>query len=92
VLLFAYLFGLVPALMAAAFDEFLDGRGAKSIPKCLLTGAFGYVAAYAVAFEVTPLLLYQLRWGLIGAVPAVICSWIADKITEKVSERAKQTE
>ncbi len=89
VLLFAYLAGLVPALITAAFDIFLDVRGAKGIPKYLLTGAFGYAAAYVVAFEVTPLLLYQPRWGLIGAIPAAICSWIADKITNPVQENRR---
>jgi hypothetical protein len=86
VLLFAYLAGLVLALITAAFDIFLDAWGAKGIPKYLLTGAFGYAAAYVVAFEVTPLLLYQPRWGLIGAIPAATCSWIADKITNPVQE------
>jgi hypothetical protein len=38
VLLFAYLAGLVPALITAAFDIFLDARGANGIPKYLLTG------------------------------------------------------
>jgi hypothetical protein len=61
VLLFAYLAGLVPALITAAFDIFLDARGAKGIPKYLLTGAFGYAAAYVVAFEVTP--FYTSRDG-----------------------------
>lgn len=86
-LLFTYLAGLVPALMTAAFDIFLDVRGAKGIPKYLLTGAFGYAAAYVVAFGgFMPLLIYQPRWGLIGAIPAAICSWIADKIANRVQE------
>jgi hypothetical protein len=87
VLLFAYLFGLVPALITAAFDEFLDGRGAKGIPKYLLTGAFGYAAAYV--FPLMPLLIYEPRWGLIGAIPATICSWITDKITNRVQENRR---
>ena len=89
VLLFVYLFGLVPALLAAAFDEFLDRRGAKGIPKYLLTGGFGYVVAYLV--PLTPLLLYQPRWGLIGATSAAICSWITDKMTNLVSRESART-
>jgi hypothetical protein len=83
VLLFTYLFGLVPALITAAFDGFLDGRGARGIPKHLLTGTFGYAAAYLIAVGVTPL-LYQPRWGLIGAIPAAVCSWITDKIANPI--------
>jgi hypothetical protein len=64
VLLFAYLFGLVPALITAAFDEFLDGRGAKGIPKYLLTGAFGYAAAYV--FPLMPLRCSTLIDHLVG--------------------------
>jgi hypothetical protein len=85
-LLFTYLTGLIPAFITAAFDIYLDVRGAKGIPKYLLTSAFGYAAAYVVAFEVNPLLLYQPRWGLIGAIPAAICSWIADKTTNRIQE------
>jgi hypothetical protein len=89
-LLFTYLAGLFPALITAAFDIFLDVRGAKGIPKYLLTGAFGYAAAYVVAFGgLMPLLIYQPRWGIIGAIPAVICSWIADKITTRVQENLR---
>jgi hypothetical protein len=84
VLVFAYLFGLVPALMTAAFDGFLDGRGARGIPRYLLTGAFGYAAAYV--FPLMPLLIYQPRWGVIGSVPAAICSWITEKIINPVQK------
>jgi hypothetical protein len=84
-LLFTYLAGLFPALITAAFDIYLDVRGAKGIPKYLLTGAFGYAAAYGVAFGgLLPLLIYQPRWGIIGAIPAAMCSWIADKLTTRV--------
>jgi hypothetical protein len=61
---FTYLAGLFPALLTAAFDIILNVRGAKGIPKYLLTGAFGYAAAYVVAFgALMPLLIYQPRWG-----------------------------
>lgn len=85
VLLFSYLFGLLPALMTAAFDSWANGRGAKGLLKYLLTSAFGYAAAYTFGF-LTPLLIYNPRWGLIGVVPAAICSWITDKITNPVRE------
>jgi hypothetical protein len=85
VLLFTYLFGLLPALITAAFDSWANGRGAKGLLKYLLTSAFGYAAAYTFGL-LTPLLIYNPRWGLIGAVPAAICSWITDKLINPVRE------
>jgi hypothetical protein len=77
-LLFAYLNGLVPALLTAAFDSDLDWKGARGILKWLLTGTFGYGASYLnILF---PVLIYQPRWGFVGAVPAMICSAITDSI------------
>jgi hypothetical protein len=77
-LLFVYLNGLVPALITAGFDSCLDYR-ATGISKWLLTGTFGYAAAYVNVLA--PLLVYQPKWGLVGAIPAIICSAITDQIT-----------
>jgi hypothetical protein len=59
VLPFALAAGLVPALITAAFDRAMNRRGERGISKYLLTGGFGYVAAYLLTienvFEVTPL-------------------------------------
>jgi hypothetical protein len=60
VLLFTYLFGLLPALITAAFDSWANGRGAKGLLKYLLTSAFGYAAAYTFGI-LTPLLIYNPR-------------------------------
>jgi hypothetical protein len=76
VLLSFYLNGLVPALITAAFDTYLDGKRASGIAKWLGTGIFGYAAAYVNIFA--PVLLFQPKWGLVGAIPAAICSAITD--------------
>jgi hypothetical protein len=76
VLLSFYLNGLVPALITAAFDSYLDGKRASGIAKWLGTGIFGYAAAYVNIFA--PVLLFQPKWGLVGAIPAAICSAITD--------------
>jgi hypothetical protein len=76
VFLFFYLNGLVPALITAAFDSYLDCKRAKGIAMWLGTGCFGYAAAYVNILG--PLLLYQPKWGLVGAIPAAICSAITD--------------
>lgn len=84
-LLVFYLNGLVPALLTAGFDSYLDRKGARNILKWLLTGTFGYGAAYLnVLF---PVLIYQPRWGLLGAIPAMICSAITDQIVGPAQER-----
>jgi hypothetical protein len=72
VLLSFYLNGLVPALITAAFDSYLDCKRARGIAMWLGTGIFGYAAAYVNIFA--PILLYQLKWGLVGAIPAAMCS------------------
>jgi hypothetical protein len=83
-LLFAYLNGLVPALIAAGFDSYLDRKGVKGVSKYLLTGAVGYAAAYVNI--IGPLLLFVPKWGLLGAIPAVICSAISDQIMSPVQK------
>ena len=74
-----YLVGLIPALLAAWFDHALAKRHVSY--RIALTALFGYAISYlplAVAFwmgfahgpEV-------LLFGLIGAVPSAVCSWLA---------------
>jgi hypothetical protein len=83
-LLFVYLNGMVPALMTAAFDGYLDRKVAKGISKWLLTGSFGYAAAYVNVLA--PMLIYQPKWGLVGAIPALICSAISDQMTSRTTQ------
>jgi hypothetical protein len=78
VLLAVYLNGLVPALITAAFDSYSDWKGARGILKWLLTGALGYGAAYLNI--PLPVIILQPRWGLVGAIPAAICSAITEQI------------
>jgi mannitol-specific phosphotransferase system IIBC component len=86
VLLLVYLNGLVPALITAAFDSYLDRR-VKGISKWSLAGSFGYVAAYVNVL--VPLLVYQPLWGLVGAIPAIICSAITDQVIGSTKECAR---
>jgi hypothetical protein len=80
----AYMLGIVPALVTAAFDHALARRGARL---CILwTALFGYAAAYLIlatawldGFVHGP---YLLAFGLVGAVPGAICSWLSGACTE----------
>lgn len=77
VLPFAFLVGVIPALAAAALDRIFEVWGARSLQRYLLAGLSGYAAAYLLMlenlFETSPL-SFGYDWGLIGAIPAVICS------------------
>jgi hypothetical protein len=74
-----YLVGLIPALMAAWFDHALAKRNVSH--RIALTALFGYAISYlplAMAYWVgiahgPEVLLF----GLIGAVPSAVCSWLA---------------
>ena len=76
-----YLVGLIPALLAAWFDHALAKRNVSY--RIALTALFGYAITYlplAVAFRTGfthgP---YVLLFGLIGAVPSAVCSWLAEE-------------
>jgi hypothetical protein len=49
----------------------------------LLTGIIGYASAYLFMvdnyFEIEPLFPFRYDWGLVGAIPAVICSFVTEK-------------
>jgi hypothetical protein len=76
-----YLVGLIPALLAAWFDHALAKRGASY--RIAFTALFGYTisylplaVAYWVGFAHGP---EVLLFGLIGAVPSAMCSWLAEE-------------
>jgi hypothetical protein len=75
----AYLMGIVPALLTAKADDILSKQGVRY--RILWTAFAGYVfifmpllAALTMGFVHGP---YLLLFGIIGAVPAAVCSWIA---------------
>jgi hypothetical protein len=88
VLPFALMAGLLPALATAALDRLIEMWGPESFQRYLLTGLVGYAAAYLLMLgnllEISPLIQLRYDWGLIGAIPAVICSWITDKVDHPV--------
>ena len=74
-----YLVGLIPALLAAWFDHALARRNISY--RIALTALFGYAISYVplatafwIGFGHGP---YVLLFGLIGAVPSALCSWLA---------------
>jgi hypothetical protein len=82
---FAYLFGIVPALMMAAVDDILCHiKRIHWVVRMLIVGA--------LAFAVSELLYGSQRsdsgaiqfilYGLPGFVPATVASWLAHKYTD----------
>ena len=74
-----YLVGLTPALLAAWFDHALAKHNVAY--RIALTALFGYAISYLplagvyrVGFAHGPEILL---FGLIGAVPSAVCSWLA---------------
>jgi hypothetical protein len=80
----AWIAGLVPASIAAAFDQLFERLGARSVQRHVLTGIVGYASAYLFMlenyFEVEPLFPFRYDWGLVGAIPAVICSLVTERL------------
>jgi hypothetical protein len=80
----AWIAGLVPALITAALDKLFERLGARSVQRYLLTGIVGYASAYLFMFEnyfeVESLFPFRYDWGLVGAIPAVICSFVTEKV------------
>lgn len=74
-----YLAGLIPALLAAWFDHVLAKRNLSH--RIALTALFGYAISYLpligapwMGFVYGP---YVVLFGLVGAVPCAVCSWLA---------------
>jgi hypothetical protein len=75
----AYVIGIVPALTAAGFDHILR----NVYRRVLWTTLFGYLLGL---FPIASALLmgfvhgtYVLFLGLIGGIPAAICSWLSSE-------------
>jgi hypothetical protein len=87
----AWIAGLVPASITAALDQLFERLGARSVQRYLLTGIIGYASAYLFMvenyFEIEPLFPFRYDWGLVGAIPAVICSFVTEKLEIPVVNR-----
>jgi hypothetical protein len=77
----AYEVGLVPALLVGLFDAILAGRNVGR--RVLWCGLFGFAMSFlpllsslAMGFLHGP---FVLMFGLVGAVPGALCSWLAGK-------------
>ena len=84
----AWIAGLVPASITAALDKLFERLGARSVHRYLLTAIAGYASAYLFMlenyFEIEPMFPLRYDWGLVGAISAVICSFVTAKLQTPV--------
>ena len=83
---YSYLFGILPTLMMAAVDDILfHVKQIGPVARMLILGALAFIAAELLYGSrgpdsgVTQFILY----GLVGLVPATICSWLVHEAIEK---------
>ncbi len=77
-----YLFGIIPALMIGAVDDiFLHVRKIGPVLRMVLTGfvAFAATAVLYGTLGTETGLKHYILYGLVGFIPAVISSWLANK-------------
>jgi hypothetical protein len=77
----SYIMGLVPALLVGFVDAALADRGINLGTRIAYTAIAGFLLAFLPiagviiwGFAQGP---YLLLYGIIGAVPAAICSWLS---------------
>jgi len=82
---YAYLFGIVPALMIGAVDDILfHVHRLNWMARVLIVGAVGFAAAelmYGSRGQDSGAIQFIL-YGLVGFVPATISSWLAHRYAE----------
>jgi MFS-type transporter involved in bile tolerance (Atg22 family) len=68
-----YTFAVIPALILAWLDQKF-----RLVGTMIAGAAIAYLAAFIIGF---PFLDYRatLMVGLVGGVPAAVCSWLSDK-------------
>jgi hypothetical protein len=83
---FSYLFGVLPAMIFAAVDDIVSHvRWINAVMRMLMVGGLAFLAA-AILYGgrgadsgVTQFILY----GLVGLIPAMLCSWLSRGVLTK---------
>ena len=83
---YAYLFGIVPALMLGAIDDILyHVRKIGWIVRLLIVGLIGFVASYLLYSSRGPDsgIAQVILYGMVGFIPATLSSWLSHKFAEE---------
>jgi hypothetical protein len=81
---FAYILGIGPGLAAWVTDASLS-RVLRLEFRMITSAVAGYVAAALFLYLSSdyPTTRGALEYGIVGAIPALTCSWIADRFQKK---------
>jgi hypothetical protein len=77
---YSYLFGILPILMMAAVDDIVfHVKRIVPVLRMLMVGIFSFLgAAFAYGSRGSDSGMLQfILYGLVGFVPATVCSWLA---------------
>jgi hypothetical protein len=83
---YAYLFGIIPALMLGAIDDILYHTKRIGWPvRVLIVGLIGFVASYLLYGSRGPDtgIAQVIMYGMVGCVPATLSSWLSHKYAEE---------
>jgi hypothetical protein len=83
---YSYLFGLLPTLMMAAVDDILwHVKRISPVLRMLTVGVLSFFAAELLYGSRGPDsgAVQFILYGLVGFVPAVICSWLAHEAIDE---------
>jgi uncharacterized membrane protein YeaQ/YmgE (transglycosylase-associated protein family) len=85
---YSYLFGLLPTLMMAAVDDILwHVRRISPVLRMVIVGVLSFFAAeflYGSRGPDSGAVQFVL-YGLVGFIPAVICSWLAHEAIDETA-------
>lgn len=80
---YAYLFGVVPALMVGAIDDILfHVPRIRPVVRMLIVGAIGFAAAELLYGSRDNGALLFILYGMVGLAPAMLSSWLAHKYAD----------
>jgi hypothetical protein len=79
----AYVFGIIPAGLAGWIDARFSGRPLVKIPVMAVVGYAGamiaFISACALVNAMNVFWQIPMLAGLIGAIPAAVCSWLSSE-------------
>jgi hypothetical protein len=83
---YSYLFGILPVLILGAVDDiFFHVKRISPVMRMLLVGVIAFAAAellYGSRGSDSGVMQFIL-YGLVGFVPATVCSWLAHEAIDK---------
>jgi Family of unknown function (DUF5413) len=88
---FSYLFGILPVVIFAAVDDIVSHLGwINAVMRMLLLGGVAFFAA-AVLYGgrgADSGAVQFILYGLVGLIPAMLCSWFSRKVMAKENTAA----